>query len=663
MADLGSLVLLLALAVVLYGLVASALGGARQNLPLIRSGRNAAFATSGLLVIAALTLIYSFVTRDFSVAYVAEHSSREMSIPLTIASFYSGQEGSLLYWATTLAIYIGIVAFQNRRQNLALMPYVTAILLTIEAFFLLMLNFVSNPFTRLAFTAPNGLGLNPLLEDPGMLVHPPVLLAGYMTWSVPFAFAMAALITRQLGNEWIRTTRKYALTAWAILGAGNLLGMWWAYHVLGWGGYWGWDPVENAALMPWLVGTAYVHSVMIQERRGMLKVWNLALLIIAFNLSIFGTFIVRSGVLSSVHSFAESSLGPYFFAFLALSLVFSLGWLFYRMPELRAENEFESALSREASFLLNNLILLGIVFATFWGSIFPLVTEALQGAKITVGPPYFQKVDGPLFLVLIALMGIGPLMPWRRASPAMLKRNFALPALLAAIATVILLIGGVRQPAADLALFLCTFVLATSIQEFVWGTRVRMRAGQNALAALTNLVRSNRRRYGGYVVHIGMILIAVAITGSQFYQIQQNVTLKPGQATTIGRYQLQLENTQEAAYPGYRRVWSDLAVTQDGHSIGTIEPGRQYHINFELEPNTKVALVSSPLDDLYVVLAGWQTDGSASFFIFVNPMVMWLWIGGIVLLLGGLITLWPERAPSRVLSVRPARGGTRVAAH
>jgi len=660
MADLGTLVLLLAQAVALYGLLANAFGGARKNLPLILSGRRAAFATSGLLVVAALTLIYSLVTHDFSVAYVAEHSSREMSIPLTIASFYSGQEGSLLYWATTLAIYLGIVAFQNRRKNVALMPYVTAILLTIESFFLFMLNFVSNPFTRLAFTAPNGLGLNPLLEDPGMLVHPPVLLAGYMSWSVPFAFAMAALISGQLGNEWIRTTRKYALTAWAILGAGNLLGMWWAYHVLGWGGYWGWDPVENAALMPWLVGTAYVHSVMIQERRGMLKVWNLALIIIAFNLSIFGTFIVRSGVLSSVHSFAESSLGPYFFCFLAFSLVFSLGWLFYRMPDLRGENEFESAFSREASFLLNNLILLGIVFATFWGSIFPLVTEALRGAKITVGPPYFDKVDGPLFLVLIALMGIGPLMPWRRASPAMLRRNFGIPALLASIATIALLVGGVREPAADVALFLCTFVLATSVQEFVWGTRVRMRAGQNVVRAFVNLVRSNRRRYGGYVVHIGMILIAVAITGSQFYQIQQNATLKPGASMTVGRYQLRLENLQEAAYPGYRRVWADLAVTQDGHPIGTIEPGRQYHINFELEPNTKVALISGPLDDLYVVLSGWQTDGSASFFVFVNPMVMWLWVGGIVLLIGGLITLWPDGDPVHVLAVRPARGGQRV---
>src|SRR6185369_717017 len=296
------------------------------------------------------------------------------------------------------------------------------------------------------------------------------------SFAVPFAFAMAALITRRTDARWLASVRRWTLFAWASLGVGMLLGAHWAYVEIGWGGYWGWDPVENAALMPWLTGTAYVHSVMIQERRGMLKVWNLALLIIAFNLSIFGTFIVRSGVLSSVHSFAESSLGPYFFSFLALSLVFSLGWLFYRMPELRAENEFESALSREASFLLNNLILLGIVFATFWGSIFPLVTEALKGAKITVGPPYFDKVDGPLFLVLIALMGIGPLMPWRRASPAMLKRNFAIPGFLAAIATIILLIGGVREPAADVALFLCTFVLATSIQEFVWGTRVRTRA-------------------------------------------------------------------------------------------------------------------------------------------------------------------------------------------
>jgi cytochrome c-type biogenesis protein CcmF len=657
MADLGSIALLLALAAALYGIVASAVGASRRNVPLVRSGRNASLVVTGLILVAAAVLVDAFVTRDFSVQYVAEHSSREMSLPLTIASFYSGQEGSLLYWATSLSVFVGIVVVQNRRRNLRLMPYVTAILLSIEAFFLLMLNFVSSPFTRLPFTAPNGLGLNPLLEDPGMLLHPPVLLAGYMSWSVPFAFAMAALITGQLGNEWIRTIRTYSLVAWAILGMGNLLGMWWAYHVLGWGGYWGWDPVENAALMPWLIGTAYVHSVMIQERRGMLKVWNLALLIIAFNLSIFGTFVVRSGVLSSVHSFAQSPLGPYFFSFLALSLVFSLGWLFYRMPELRSEHEFESALSRESSFLLNNLLLVGVTFATFWGSIFPLVTEALQGVKLTVGPPYFNRVDGPLFLALIALMGIGPLLPWRKASTSTLRRNFAAPLILATVSTIVLLVIGVRLLPADVALFLCAFVLGTIFQEFFWGTRVRIRAGQNPVQALVNLVRSNRRRYGGYVVHLGIILIGIAITGSQFYQIQDNTTIKAGQSVSVGRYDLTMLGLHEGAFPGYRQVWVDLAVRQDGQVVDPIQPSRQFHVNFELEPNSKVALRTTPLDDLYVVLTGWQPDGSASFFIFVNPLVVWLWVGGVVLLLGALITLWPEAEPAYALATRPVGGG------
>ena len=660
MADLGTIALLLAAAAAIYGIITSALGAVRGDSTLVRSGRNAALSVTVLMVLAAAVLIYSFITHDFSVRYVAAHSAREMSLPLTIASFYSGQEGSLLYWATTLAIYSAVVILQNRRANLALMPYVTAILLSVETFFLMMLNFVSNPFVRLPFTAPNGLGLNPLLEDPGMLMHPPVLLGGYMSWSVPFAFAMAALITGQLGTDWIRSTRKYALFAWAVLGAGNLLGMWWAYHVLGWGGYWGWDPVENAALMPWLVGTAYIHSVMIQERRGMLKVWNLALIIVTFNLSIFGTFIVRSGVLSSVHSFAESSLGPYFFSFLALSLVFSLGWLFYRMPQLRGEHEFESAFSREASFLLNNLILLGIVFATFWGSIFPLVTEAIKGVKLTVGPPFFQRVDGPLFLVLIALMGIGPLMPWRRTSPTTLRRNFAIPVGIAIVVTAALLVAGVQQPFADLALFLCTFVLATTVQEFVWGLRVRVRAGQNPVLAFLNLVRSNRRRYGGYVVHVGIILIAVAVTGSQFYQLEKNTTIRPSETVSIGRYDLTMGQLHEAAFPGYRQVWTDLAIRQDGQPVGTLLPAKQFHTNFETEPNSKVALLSTPLDDLYVVLAGWQPDGSANLFIFVNPMVMWLWIGGLVLFVGGLITMWPEGEPARMPVARPSREGVRV---
>lgn len=662
MADLGTIVLLVALATSLYAILVSVLGATRRSVALTRSGRNAAWSVSILMAVAAATLIYAFLSHDFSVRYVAEHSSREMSIPLTVASFYSGQEGSLLYWATMLALYSGLVLYQNRRKNLVLMPYVTAILMTVEAFFLLMLNFVGNPFERLSFTAPNGLGLNPLLADPGMLFHPPVLLAGYMTWSVPFAFAMAALITGQLGNEWVRAVRKYSLIAWAVLGAGNLLGMWWAYHVLGWGGYWGWDPVENAALMPWLIGTAYIHSVMIQERRGMLKVWNLALVIIAFNLSIFGTFVVRSGVLSSVHSFAQSPLGPYFFSFLALSLVFSLGWLFYRMPELRGEHEFESALSREAAFLLNNLILVGIVFATFWGSIFPLVTEALQGAKLTVGPPYFQKVDGPLFLVLIALMGVGPLLPWRKASPRTLKRNFGVPLGVAALATFLLVASGVRSAPADLALFLCGFVLATTIQEFAWGVRVRVRAGQNPFSALMNLVRSNRRRYGGYAVHIAMILIAIGVTGSQFYQIQKNAWLRPGESLQIGTYQLTMGHLEEGAFPGYRRVWADVALSQNGQRIGTITPARDFHANFETEPNSKIIIRSTPLDDLYVVLSGWQADGSADFFVFVNPMVFWIWVGGAGLILGSLVCLWPEAEPARAPAVEMVRKGAPVEA-
>jgi cytochrome c-type biogenesis protein CcmF len=438
--------------------------------------------------------------------------------------------------------------------------------------------------------------------------------------------------------------------------------MWWAYHVLGWGGYWGWDPVENAALMPWLVGSAYIHSVMIQERRGMLKVWNLALIIIAFNLSIFGTFVVRSGVLSSVHSFAQSPLGPFFFSFLAISLAFSLGWLFYRMPELRSEHEFESALSRESSFLLNNLILLGIVFATFWGSIFPLVTEAVKGVKLTVGPPYFDRVDGPLFLALIALMGIGPLLPWRRASTQTLRRNFTAPIAIAAVAATALAVAGVDLPPALLALFVCSFVLATIGQEFVWGIRVRVRAGQNPIEALLNLVRSNRRRYGGYVVHIGIILIAIGVVGSQFYQIQTNAWLKPGESIQAGAYELTLGGVHEGAFPGYRKVWADLAVKQGGQPIGSLEPARQFHVNFETEPNSKVALRSTPLDDLYVVLSGWQPDGSANLFIFVNPLVWWVWIGGVVLMIGGLIALWPAAAAAYAPATSPIGRGVPVEA-
>src|SRR6266851_7409179 len=473
MSSLGQICIVGAFALALYAIVSSLVGVHRRSPDMVASGQNAAWAVAALITMASLTLLTALAVHDFSLRYVWEHSNRAMPLDLVLAAFYSGQQGSLLYWAWTLSVFSAIVLWQQRRpgNHRVLMPYVVAVLMTIEAFMTLLLGFVASPFEALARPPVDGAGLNPLLYDEGMRIHPPMLLAGLMSWSVPFAFAVAALATNRLGHEWVALSRRYAMVAWVILGLGNVLGAWWAYHVLGWGGYWGWDPVENVALMPWLVGTAFIHSLQMQERRGMLKAWNILLIMVAFFLSIFGTFVVRSGILASVHAFAVSPIGPFFLSFLALAIVGSLGLFFWRLPQLKSDNQLDSLLSRESSFLINNLLFLGIVFAIFWGTIYPLVAEALADQKVSVGPPYFKQVAGPLLGAVLLLMGIGPLMPWRRASPEHLRNNFLIPVTGTLFGLAILLILGVRDPSAGIGFGLCLFVLGAVLQEFVRGAR------------------------------------------------------------------------------------------------------------------------------------------------------------------------------------------------
>ena len=533
MAALGQICIVGAFALALYSIVSSLVGVRVRSRELIASGQNAAWAVTALITAASLTLLVAFAVHDFSLRYVWDHSSRAMSMDLILAAFYSGQQGSLLYWAWTLSIFSAIVLWQQRKPgpHRVLMPYVVVVLMVIEGFMTLLVGFVTTPFEALPRIPADGVGLNPLLYDEGMRIHPPMLLAGLMSWSVPFAFSIAALATGKLGNEWVALSRRYAMVAWVILGLGNVLGAWWAYHVLGWGGYWGWDPVENVALMPWLVGTAFIHSIQMQERRGMLKAWNVALIMVTFFLSIFGTFVVRSGILASVHAFALSAIGPYFLTFLTLVIAGSLGLYFWRLPRLRADNQLDSFLSREASFLINNLLFLGIAFAIFWGTIYPLVAEALADQKVSVGPPYFKQVAGPLLGAMILLMGIGPLMPWRRASRDHLVHNFLLPVASTVIGLAILAVVGVRDPFAILGFGLCLFVLGTIVQEFARGMLARHRAtGENYVFALASLIRRNNRRYGGYIVHLGMLLVGVGAVGSQVYQLQAQATLAPGES-------------------------------------------------------------------------------------------------------------------------------------
>jgi len=644
LAALGSISLVSAFVLACYGLIASVVAIRQKLGDLVYSARNALLGMFGLVTLAGLTLIAGFLSHNYELQYVAEHSSNEMPPVYVIAAFYSGQQGSLLYWCWTLAIFSALVVWLSWKANRALMPYVTGVLCAMESFFLFLLAFIQSPFATLPFHVQDGNGLNPVLQDKGMLIHPPMMLMGYMSWSIPFAFGIAALLSGRLDFQWLRSIRRWTLAAFCIQSAGLILGAWWAYHVLGWGGYWGWDPVENAAFMPWLAGTAFLHSVMVQERRGMLKVWNLTLIMLAYLLAVFGTFIVRSGVLTSVHAFAQSSIGPYFFGWLAISIAVSVGLLVWRLPRLQGDSQFESLVSREASFLFNNWLLIGVIVAVFSGTVFPIISEAVRGEKITVGPPFFGAVNGPIFLALMVTMGIGPLLPWRRASRGLFVRNFLKPLSITAAALVLMVALGTRNPGAVLGYTACVFVMATLVFEFYRGTLARRRVtGKSTLAALGDLFVHHNRRYGGYLVHVGLVVAAVAIVGSQFYQLQRQVSLEPGQTASIGKYQLTfqgLTTTKDAE----KTTTSATLTLPDGSAI---HPGKSVWLRDDKNPTSEIVIRSTPFEDLYVVLSDWSPDKSvATLLLFVNPMVTWLWFGGIIVVIGTFVTAWPHQSAS-----------------
>ncbi|MBI2755242.1 MAG: heme lyase CcmF/NrfE family subunit [Chloroflexi bacterium] len=656
MGDLGYIALVGALALAVYAAGASLIGAWRLNGPLIASGRNAALGVTVLFTAASFTLLAAFVANDFSLRYVYDNSSRAMPMDMLMPAFYSGQRGSLLFWGWTLSIFTAIVLIQLRKPGAhsVFMPYVIAVLMLIEGFMALLLNVVGSPFERLPFTPPDGVGLNPLLYDEGMKIHPPMLLMGYMAWSVPFAFAVAALATGRLNSEWLRLSRRYALVAWTILGLGNLLGSWWAYRVLGWGGYWGWDPVENVALMPWLAGTAFIHSLQVQERRGMLKAWNVALILLTFYLSIFGTFVVRSGILASVHSFALSQIGPYFLGYLGFLIAGSVALFLWRLPRLREENHLDSAVSREGAFLLNNVLFLAVTFAIFWGTVYPLVAEALSNQKISVGVPYFNQVASPLFGALLLLMGIAPLVPWRKTTRAYLVRQFLPPVGTALLGTVAMLVAGMREPVPLVGFTICLFAGATVVVEFVRGVTARAHAtGENLVLAFASLVRRNNRRYGGYTVHLAIALIGAGIVGSQAFQVQAQATLAPGQTMQVGAYSLTAQSLQTFPSAGGRTVEARLLVNGSGEAM---RPQRVFFQNFDRQSSTRVAIRSTFREDLYIVLSAWDESGPVpkiSIAAYVNPLVSWIWAGGLLFLIGSLAVMWPAPQPS-VRTVRAA---------
>ncbi len=662
MSQIGSFVLLLALALCAYSFLAGILALINKGSGSERLGetaRRAGIASFAVVFLGAVVLVVAAFQNDFSIAYIFHHSNRDLPAPYKFATLWSGQEGSLLFWALLLSAY-GLVLRLRYKTDVRLFAYASVIIAAVQVFFLLLLNFAANPFGVMQGTLPaDGTGLNPLLQYPEMVIHPPMLYLGYVGFTVPFAFALAALIMRYPGEKWIQITRRWTMVTWGFLTCGVFLGAHWAYSVLGWGGYWGWDPVENASLMPWLTGTAFLHSVMMQEKRGMLKTWNMWLIFSTFMLSIFGTFLTRSGVVSSVHAFAQSSIGDWFVAFLAIIFATCLFFYVKNRSHLRTEHKLESLVSRESSFLFNNLLLLVACFTVLWGTLFPVLSEWVQGTKVTVGPPFFNRVNVPVALLLLLLTAVGPLLAWRRTSIDSLKRNFLWPAI-GALGVGILLVALGMKPWKDVSYFyslmtimLSTLVALTVISEFIRGGRVIGRhTGQNLFASMVQLAHRNTRRYGGYIVHFGVIVIMIGFAGSVFNQDKEQ-EMGFGDKMTIGAYTLVCQSYTQDDNPNYGSEWAVMNVFKGGKQIATLNPERRFY-KASQQTSTMVANRSTPQEDLYVVYEGQNPDtGRPIIKVHLNPLVMWIWVGVWIMIVGTVVALIPSAVPVRVAA--PAR--------
>ena len=657
MTALGEFALWIALPVSFWGMVMGFVGGHQKRGDLVLSAERSVHLLFALLFVASLGIVNAFLTDQFQYLYVANYSNRDLDVFFKISGLWAGQTGSLLFWAVLLAFFSSLCVFLNRRRNREFMPYVVGILMGILGFFLVVLLFAGvNPFEQLGFTPADGAGLNPQLQNYWMTIHPPVLYLGFTAFSIPFAFAMAALLTGRTDSRWIVLTRRWTLLSWFFLANGIIFGMRWAYEELGWGGYWFWDPVENASLLPWLTATAFLHSIMIQENRGMLKVWNMSLVILTFLLTIFATFLTRSGLIDSVHTFAENTkISLIFLAFMGSIFVAAVVMIVHRLPELRAENQIESFLSREAAFLFNNLILLGAAFAILWGTMFPLISEAFLGEQISVSGPFFNSVNIPIGLALLALTGIGPVIAWRRATRRNLKRNFALPVIAGGVVVAVLLGLGVRHGYALATFGISTFVLAIIVVEFWKGTKARTRIeGEGVLPAFLHLIGRNRRRWGGYIVHAGVVLVFAAFAGRAF-EVEVRKGMNPGETVTVASpfghsYTLTYESLSSSVEENFERWAALLTVQKDGEALGTMSTERRFYPSKNME-TTEVGIRSTLVEDLYVILADLEdfegvmaNDPGAQRIVvqvMVNPLVGWIWYGGVIITIGSLIALWP----------------------
>jgi cytochrome c-type biogenesis protein CcmF len=648
MENLGSLAILMAFCVALYATLASAVGRVKRKPFLIVSGERAVYCIWALVTLASGILIHALMTGDFRYAYVAEHSNRALPTVYKFAAWWSGQEGSLLFWIWLLSSYAAVVTFTNRRRHRDMMPWVLATLTTIQTFFLVLNNFVANPFKMLAtdgliVRVPDGNGLSPVLQYPAMAIHPPMLYLGYVGFAVPFAFAIGSLITRQAGDAWIHTTRRWTLVTWLFQSCGVMLGAAWAYHVLGWGGYWAWDPVENASLLPWLSGTAFLHSVMMQEKKGMMKIWNIVLVSATFFLCIFGTSMTRGGLVQSVHAFARSEIGKYFVIFLAVGIAATAYLIIDRLDYLKSEAQLESVVSRESSFLFNNLVLLASCFAVLWGTLFPRISEWISGSQISLDAEWYNRLMVPIGLFLLFLTGVGPLFAWRRTSVDSLRRNFQWPGAAALGLVVVLFAAGIRQPYPLISFGFCLFVALTVIVEFYRGaSSIAAKNQMNLLRATVELTHRNTRRYGGYLVHMGIVLMFVGFTGHAFNQSEVK-EMGTGDTIRVGRYALKLVDMPDGENQNYQWHKGIFQVSKDGADLGPLVAEKRLY-KASREGTSEVGIRQRLNEDLYVNFGGMSDDNQRAVIqAYVFPLLSWIWIGGLVLIGGTLVCLVPSK--------------------
>ena len=647
MVEISTNALYVAIGVAVYSIIALLLAVFKNDRRFLESGRRGIYANLILLTLSSAGLFYAFISGDYSIKYVYQYSDRALPLFYKVSSFWAGQAGSLLLWTWLLFIFAGIVTFQTRKEKYhRFVPYLLIVFLVCGLFFIYIVTFMSNPFERFLGIPPDGSGLNPILQNPGMVFHPVTLYLGFVGFTVPFAFAISALITGELDSWWIRKTRTWTIFSWFFLTLGIVFGGLWAYEVLGWGGYWGWDPVENSSFMPWLTATAFLHSVMIQERRNMFKLWNMFLILLTFGLSILGTFLTRSGLVASVHSFAQSDIGPYFLSFLFVVLFVGVFLILSKYKELKSDIGLESILSRESSFLYNNLVLLGVAFTVLWGTLFPVISEAVTDRKITVGPPFFDQVTAPFFLFLLFIIGICPLIGWRKASRENLKRNFIIPFSIAIAGAVAIIIFGLSRPLPLLSFSLSLFVTTTIIMEFYRGVKVRQKnRGESVIQAFGRLIWKNRRRYGGYIIHLGVVLVFIGLTGNAF-KLQKEVTLMKGERTSIGPFEVAFDGFSFYRDESKQTVEARLSVIRDGKPYGVLKPSKRFFYKFE-EPNSKIDYILNKGwlgEDIYAILGNWSEDfKKVNLKLVMNPLIFWLWSGFYVMGVGALIVLIPYK--------------------